>query len=391
MSNVFDIPDDEFMKHSSPPAATEPKQETTTPVVEVVEPAATTEEVTPVVETPNPEVTTEEVAEGGDVVPPVKEDKPDPKEVTTPETTTAGPEVVEDEKAPVAKDVVPASDAKATPEVTAPNYEENYTKLMAPFKANGKTITPKSPEEARQLMQMGANFTKKMQELVPQRKILTMLQNNNLLDEAQVSFLIDVAKKDPAAIQKLLKDGGIDPLSIDTTTDSAYKDGNHLVSDEAVNFQTALEELTSTPEGKDTVTIMHKEWDQASKDVLWKNPKLFDAIHTQRQNGIYGRIVEEYDRQKVLGNIPAGVSFLQAYDVIGKKMQEENAFADLAPNPEAPARQPLAVKTVVKPVVKNDKANAASPSRSAPALAKTPVNLFGMADEEFLASMKTRV
>lgn len=388
--NVFDLPDDEFMKQSGPPAVTasEPNEKPTTPEAEVVEETTTTEVGTSVVDTPNPEA--EEPAEGGDVVPPVEAGKPTQKEVTSPEAATVGPAVAEGDKEPVGKEVVPPVGSKETPAVVAPNYQEDYSKLMAPFKANGKTITPKSPEEARQLMQMGANFTKKMQELVPHRKIITMLQNNGLMDEAQLSFLIDVSKKDPAAIQKLLKDGGIDPLSIDTTTESAYKDGNHLVSDETVNFQTALEELTSTPEGKETVVVMHKDWDQASKDVLWKNPQLFDAIHTQRQNGIYDRIVEEYDRQKVLGKFPASVSFLQAYKAIGDELQAKNAFADLAP--KAPAvRQPIATKTVVKPVVKNDKANAASPSRSAPALAKTPVNHFAMADDDFLASMKNRV
>lgn len=48
-----------------------------------------------------------------------------------------------------------------------------------------------SVDEAIQLMQMGANYTRKMQELQPHRKTLLMLENNGLLDEGKLSFLID--------------------------------------------------------------------------------------------------------------------------------------------------------------------------------------------------------
>ena len=67
------------------------------------------------------------------------------------------------------------------------DYEAFYKKVMAPFKANGKMITLRSPEEAIQLMQQGANFTKKMQAIAPHRKLLIMLENNGLLDESKIN------------------------------------------------------------------------------------------------------------------------------------------------------------------------------------------------------------
>ena len=66
--------------------------------------------------------------------------------------------------------------------LTPEQATEAYNKIMAPFKANGKMIELRSPEEAVSLMQMGANYTRKMQELQPHRKTLLMLQDNNLLD-----------------------------------------------------------------------------------------------------------------------------------------------------------------------------------------------------------------
>ena len=70
-----------------------------------------------------------------------------------------------------------------------------YTELMAPFKANGKIVEVRAVSEARRLMQMGANYTRKMQEIAPHRKKLMMLENHKI-DEEKLSFLIDLANND---------------------------------------------------------------------------------------------------------------------------------------------------------------------------------------------------
>ena len=98
------------------------------------------------------------------------------------------------------------SDKESTPtESEKTDYEAFYKEVMTPFKANGKLIELRNPAEAVQLMQMGANYTRKMQAIQQHRKVLTMLENNGLLDEGKLSFLIDIEKKNPDAIQKLVK------------------------------------------------------------------------------------------------------------------------------------------------------------------------------------------
>ena len=276
----------------------------------------------------------------------------------------------------------------------APDYEAFYKKVMTPFKANGRTIELKTPEEAIQLMQMGANYTKKMQELVPHRKVLTMLQNNGLMDEGKLSFLIDLDKKSPEAIQKLLKDSGVDPMEIDTTSEVKYREGNHRVSDEEVAFHTALEDMQSTPERQATLQVIHGDWDQASKEALWQNPGIMTVIHEQRENGIYDRITSELNRRRTLGTIPANVPFLQAYKVIGDEMTQANAFADLVPKTERQpsANAPKVVETRVgapKPAVTNNtKAAAASTTRQSPRKSSEPkLNPLEMSDDEFMKQL----
>ncbi len=280
---------------------------------------------------------------------------------------------------------------------TPPDYEGFYKQIMAPLKANGKTIDLKSPQEAIQLMQMGANYTKKMQAIQPYRKVLLMLENNGLLDEGKLSFLIDIEKKNPEAIKKLIKDAGIDPLEIDTSTEPTYREGNHRVSDEEAAFVSVLEDLRSTQEGTDTLQTINSQWDQASKEVLWKQPELMATIHQQRANGIYDRITAEVDRRRTLGAIPAQVPFLQAYKVVGDELDAAGAFQELVqpktvqtpPNQQA---QPVATR-VLKPKApaNGDKVSAASPTRTTPRKAEKVINPLAMSDDDFLKQMADRL
>lgn len=379
--NPLELPDEEFMNMVGPPA-----------VADEPAPAAT------------PEVQAEAAA-----------DAP----VATPEATVQTPEEKPAESAADTAAAVPAGEsteaagdppaaiegAEAAPKVdtpAAPNYEEFYSKIMTPFKANGKMIELRSPEEALQLMQQGANYTRKMQDFAPHRKVLTMLQNNGLLDESKLSYLIDLDKKDPEAIKKLIKDSGIDPLDIDTSVEPAYLEGSHRVTDEEVQFQAVLEDLGSTPEGKETLQEIHTRWDQSSKELLWKHPETFAIIHQQREAGIYPRIAAEVDRRTTLGIIPAGTPFLDAYKIVGDELTAADGFADLrekkpdtAPKdpPAGPTPEPVATRVAAPKaeVVNDEAASAASSTRAAPRKASEFINPLAMSDDEFLKHFEGRL
>jgi hypothetical protein len=355
-----------------PPVAEEPVVEE--PVVDA-----------PVVETPAAET------------PVVETPAQEPETKTDPAPTAEAPEkkVKADATASGTEVEKPADEAPA--EVVV-DKSAAYDKLMAPFKANGKTIELKSPEEAIQLMQMGANYTRKLQELAPHRRVLTMLQNNDLLDENKLSFLIDLDKKNPDAVKKLIKDAGLDPLEIDTSADSNYVAGSHTVSDEEVKFRTVIDELASDAAGKETLTIINTQWDSASKEILWTSPEVASAIHEQRENGVYAKITAEVDRQKTLGLIPATTPFLQAYTEIGKQMAEAvlaqsggdgNSPVVATPTPAAPIETRAA--TPKSPVANGDKASAASPTKSAPAATKEIKNPLAMSDDDFLKANNLNV
>lgn len=307
----------------------------------------------------------------------------------------------EKDSAPAAKDPAkdkpaePAAPNKDKPAVVETDYKSFHDQVMAPFKANGKMIQLKSPEEAIALMQMGANYTRKMQEIQPHRKVLLMLENNGLLDEGKLSYLIDLDKKNPDAIKKLVKDAGLDPMDIDTSEESAYRVGNHRVSDEEAAFRGVLDELSTTDNGKQTLQVINSTWDQASKELLWKNPGVMNLINQQRELGIYDRILTEVERRKALGQVPINQPLLQIYQQVGQEMVAGNAFADIVQPAQQPRETvaPVASRVVPpKPVVKNgDRATAAAPSKAAAKPAKVIVNPLSMSDEDFLKQFQGRL
>lgn len=380
MSEFLGMSDEDFLK-SAPPGADKvepevtPESQTTTEPPVVEDKPQETPVVEPEVVEPEPKVEPEtKPVEGG---PKIEEPK-----VTEP----AKPDTQKPQVNPT-KDEPKQEGAQETKPTGAVDYEAFYKTVMAPLKANGKTVELKDPSEVISLMQMGANYTRKMQDLAPHRKFLMMLESNNLLDEGKLSYLIDLDKKNPDAIKKLVKDAGIDPMEIDTTAEPAYREGNHRVTDKEVTFHNYLDNLKSNDVGKETIRIIVNDWDQASKDALWETPNVMEIINQQRELGIYDRIVTEVNRQKTFGGIGPGTPFLQAYETVGKTMAEAGAFADLVQNapvkPAAPV--PIATRTQApKPMVQhNEKAAAASPTRTTPKTATTTINPLSLSDEDF--------
>ena len=229
---------------------------------------------------------TEEADDDEPAAEPAVDDEPEPEEDAAPEPEKAGKEKAEEE----ASEEDPAEEEPAKAEA-APDYEAAYKEIMKPFKANGKMFTPKDSHEAMRLMQMGANYTKRMQALQPSMKILRMLENQGLMDQEKLNFLIDINAKKPEAIAKLLKDGDIDPMDLDVSSENNYRPSNHSVSDQEMTFHSVLEEVQATSHGQEVISSINDDWDQTSKEALYKEPQILQTIATQKENGIYDMIL----------------------------------------------------------------------------------------------------
>jgi hypothetical protein len=257
--------------------------------------------------------------------------------------------------------VVPADEAgKAKP-------EDQLARLFAPFKANGKDMQVKDVDEAIALMQMGANYTKKMAGLKPNLKLMKLLENNGLLSEEKLSFLIDLDKKNPQAIGKLLKDSGIDPLDVDVDKQGEYKPNTYTVDDRELALDAVLDEVQGTPSYGRLIEVVSNKWDAPSKQVIAGNPQLLKVINNHMASGHYDIISNEIERERTFGRL-AGLSDLEAYRQVGDALDARGAFNHLAPKPVATATPPQQV--VVEPKAKpddsalKDKKRAASPTKA---------------------------
>lgn len=264
------------------------------------------------------------------------------------------------------------------------DYKAEYEKLLAPFRANGKDMRVENVDEAITLMQMGANYNKKMAALKPNLKLMKMLDNEKLLDEGKLSHLIDLSKRDPEAIAKLIKDSGIDPLDLDLEKSSEYKPNTYTVDDKEVELDSILQDIEGTPGYDKTIDVISNKWDENSRRVLVQNPSVIKVIndHMSREvNGstVYDTIDAEVSRLKALGQL-SGLSDIEAYKTVGDKI-----FAQGQPaGKQAPAAKPIKpkAKKAEDPTIKQ-KRKAAGPTKSKPSTKDSmDFNPLDVADDE---------
>lgn len=291
----------------------------------------------------------------------------------------------------------PAKADPAKPVESVIDYKAEYEKLMAPFKANGRDMQADSIEDARTLMQMGANYNKKMAALKPNLRLMKMLDNAGLLDEQKLSFLIDVHAKKPEAISKLVQDSGVDPLDISAEKAGEYKPSSYTVDDRTMELEAVLDDLQeSSPVYRRTLEVVSTKWDATSKEIISKEPEILRVIDGHIQSGIYDLIVAEVEKERTFGRLK-NVSELEAYKATGDAMNAQGRFNHLV-SPKPAVVTPPAAPAVVEPKPKqvsdealNQKRRAASSTKAtapSPAL-PADFNPLDLPDEEF-AKFKPR-
>ena len=262
--------------------------------------------------------------------------------------------------------------------------EDQLKELFTPFKANGKDIRVDNIADVRQLMQMGANYNKKMAALKPNLKVLKMLENHGLLDEGKLSFLIDIDKKDPTAIAKLIKESGIDPDDLDNDDKVAYKPNTYTVNDKEVELDETLNDIRDTKSYAQTLDIIGNKWDASSKEALLQNPAGIRVLNDHIQSGIYDKIASVVETERMFNRIPSSMSDLEAYRHVGDMINARGGFqAQPGSTSQTKTVRSKTTKQVVDPKL-SDRKKAASSTRSKPkSVSSESFNPLAMSDEEF--------
>ena len=336
-----------------------------------------------------------EVAEAGEVV-----EEEDQESDEVPEQPAASSEEEQEEEvvdAP-AQDVKPEGkqEEEVTPEAEVASgkevdYKAEYEKLLKPFKANGRDIQVGSVDDAVALMQMGANYNKKMAALKPNMKLMKMLENHDLLSEDKLNYLIDLSRKDAGAINKLIKESGIDPLTLDTEKADGYTPKSYKVDEREIELDMVLEQIQHSQAYPKTLEVVSKQWDPASRQVVANSPQLLKIINDHVDRGIYDVISAEVERERIFGRLN-GMSDIEAYRQVGDSIQARGGFDHLSQKRTDQGQQAPTRPVVVQPkprVADNDKLRemrkAASTSKpaSAPAAPASDFNPLALSDEDF--------
>jgi hypothetical protein len=267
-----------------------------------------------------------------------------------------------------------------TPETTEFDYESAFKKVTAPFKANGVDMQVKDPDDVVRLMQMGANYQKKMSQLKPNLKLIKMLENNELLDEAKLNNLIDLSKKDPTAIAKLVKESTVDPLDIDKDVPTEYQPTNYSVTDTEYDLDAVLDEIKDTDTFTRTINTLTKEWDVDSRNRISKQPEIISIINEHMANGIFDKVNTVLQQEKTLGKL-VGISDVDAYRQVAEHLNNQGMF-----NTQEKSSQ-VSSKSEPKQadVDRDKKRKAAAPVKQVTSKKAPPENEFlGLSDDEFM-------
>lgn len=277
-----------------------------------------------------------------------------------------------------------------------PNYKAMVEQLLSPFKANGREIKVESVDEAISLMQMGANYSKKMAAMKPHLQMLRTLEKNNLLSQDKLNLLVELDKGNPEAIANLLRTKNIDPLDLDIESAASYTPVDHKVGDSEFAVEEAFNVIEHTPTYNDTVNVI-ASLDDASKREIANDVGFISALNSHIASGIYQKVMAEVDKQKALGNF-AGMSTLAAYCRVGDLMNQKGLLSTAA-NSATQTAQQVAGKPPVQQTATAVAANlaakkkAAATPRTNKAVKTDPMEGLDplmMSDEEFLRISKQR-
>lgn len=254
------------------------------------------------------------------------------------------------------------------------DYEAFYKEMTKPFKANGRELSITNADDAVRLMQMGANYSKKMEQLKPKQALLKVLEENHLDNQERLGYLLDLANKRPEAIAKLIKESEIDLYEFDVEQAEGY--APQLTITEPTAFEDTLQELLASNNSMYEVVNHMGTWDSQSKEAIFNEPNILRAVSEQKANGMYDKIVDTIETERMFGRL-TNMPYLQAYGIVEQQLMN-NANKFTAPRPTN------------KPDDSNlDKKKKAGLPNGSNAKTQEQFNALSVSDEDLLKMMAT--
>lgn len=256
------------------------------------------------------------------------------------------------------------------------DYKSFYEAVTSKFKANGMDMSITDPSEIIGLMQQGLNYTKKSQELSVAKRFYSTLREAGI-NEDDLSLLIDVHKKNPEAIAKLVNESGVNLYDVDDDAVSKYKPSTSVPTEAKLVLQDTLDSLKSHEKYEQTISTV-LEWDADSQfEISNKDPNFLPELANHISNGLYDHVQGMLLRERAKGvNSPIrGMNDYQGYRYIVDYIAE---YQRQQANAQSPAKPKAAANSEQRRLAAPSKGKAANTNVSG-----NLKNMYQMSDADF--------
>lgn len=300
-----------------------------------------------------------------------------------------------DKSAPVKVKDVPAKKAdKAKPEAVEDKQLDNeslatfHKALTAPLKAAGHEFTLEDPNQIRELVSKGLDYTRKMQQISHLRGIGEILREHDMLDPEKLAYAVDLANHKPEAIARLIKESGVDTFELGDDVADSYQATPANIEGKAkeVSVREIVEQYKDD-ENFNSVFNEARQWDNESQVTLVNNPEVLHLLAAHANNGVYKQVMAKVIQERAITGTTEPI--LQHYNRVGQAMfaAENDGGIAQAPQKQAPAK---AERVVIKrkSVDEATRRKALAPTASTKTKSKSlkitsAADIYNMSEDEF--------
>ncbi len=305
--------------------------------------------------------------------------KPEP----TPKQGETGSEVVEGEDKESEGQPTEMSDEQKAEAVRT--YELLFG---SPIKASGREVQLKSPEHAKNFIEMGVDYNKKMQHMRPYKETFETLKKEGLLDpekRERLNLLLEVEKGNKDALKRLIAESDMDPLDLADedviSQGKEYVPNDHILSESQTKLQESLSEIKETQSYERTLNTITKDFDEKSREVIGNNPEYIVSLNNDIENGVFDQVMDVVNYRKDMRQVPTGMSDMDLYIATVRDMAayEQQQLAEQANGQEQPASQKQRGSNRKKKIAMSGNKS----SKSSKKKDYDPMEIFDMSDADF--------
>lgn len=190
------------------------------------------------------------------------------------------------------------------------------------IKANG-TELDMSLDDLVKLAPKAIDYTKKMQEIAPHRKNISIMVDNKISAE-DLNLLVSMKNGDVDAFSAMSKRAGVDTLGIDVDNADKYVPKEYGRTEQQLGIDDVISTISTDKEFEVTQRVIDNQWDSKSREYFTGKPEDIQVLHNDIKEGRYGDISAKAMKLRVLDNGPAK-SDVEYYIEAGHQYYAEQA------------------------------------------------------------------